>query len=1033
MLKIKRIITTLIVCALISPSFIMPKVSAAWSVGENLATSATVTASTKGSDDGSNPQAVNDGVIESGGTGKNKWFVNGVTLNQWIEFEFSNKVSIGGFKVVSGPGAADAPDCATDFSIQYYSGSEWKDACTVTGNSLYEITERFPEIVESTKFRYYSNQSKRFRIREIELYEGIDFGENTIRVSDDYKDYKKCYEMLVNMGLVEQSEKFDPEETVTKEEFVHLLLNFTKHKGEKSLDFKSSYTDAEDSKYKDDIVYAEMLGYIGKDKSSKFYPKREITYTEAAQMLLSATGYDFFAEQNGGYPNGYIYYASQLKLGAGVSALKDGYILYGDVLTMLYNASSIGVYEYVGTGNKTTVSTEKSFLEYYYDIHKITGIIYARDSFGIPDKANEKKVKIGNKYYDTGDTDAASYVGYSVEAWYVDKRNDEKTLMYVTPSNFNNVLTLDKKDVMSDSDFSTVNYYEESGDKKKSVKIDYDAYVFLNGESGEAYVDDLYKGRGKLVLIDNDGDNSYDVIFIKSYLTMVVASMSDDIIYDRLNGESVDCRHAENLVVYKNGERVTLGKIAKDDVLLVEKNNDLSVITIYASDKYVRGTVDTINHDSDNPKVSIDGKEYEYSESLNSDLKIDMTADFRLDSENRIVFIDNILNTSLQYGLMLGVAQDGWSIKTKILTTDGVIKDYYVKDKVSINGLQTSSESIIKSAGLFENEKFNKQVIKYRVNKDDEIDRIYFGEQKNPTDEPECLSENKDELVRYQDANAYYGSKEILGEPNMGRVIIIGDETVIFEGPAEDTNDFDEYSVRIGRQNLKNEYWYGTINVYDILYYSVPNAMFFKKTDRAMSVDSASNASVIIDILEMYDSDTEQILTAYKMFTNGAEETVLVSEKCKYNTGYNVFKSSFGGDYSKTDFSALSKGDIIQCGRKDGKIVSMRILVKAKDLTDETEIQALGGTYPSVMPTLETAFGSAYCDLDNIFKIKVNGKYYSYKNNNSAANIYIYDRSKNEIYKGKTSDIVYLKNSSDCSKVFVRASQKVLKDVLVIK
>lgn len=1034
MLKIKRIAAILIGIAVFLSSCITININAAWSVGENLATSATVTASMKGSDDGSTPNAVNDGVIESGGTGKNKWFVNGVTLNQWIEFEFKSKVSVGGVKVVSGPGTADAPDCATDFSIQYYTGSEWKDACTVSGNSLYEITERFPEIVESNKFRYYSNQNNRFRIREIELYEGIDFGDNTIRMYDnDNKEYKKYYEMLINIGLIEQSETFDPEAIVTKEDFVHMLLYFTNHKGTKISDYKSSYADAEESKYKYDLTYAEMLGYIGKDKNTNFYPKREITYNEATQMILSATGYDFFAEQKGGYPNGYVYYASQLKLGAGVSTLKDGYILYGDVITMLYNASSIGVYEYVGTGNKTTVSTQKSLLEYYYDIHKVTGVIYARDSFGIPTKANERTVKIGNEYYDTGYTDAAAYVGYSVEAWYVDKRNSEKSLLYVAPSDFNNILTIDKKDVMSNSDFSVLNYYESGGDKTKSVKIDYNAYVFLNDELGTAYTDDLYKGRGKLLLIDNDGDNSYDVIFIKSYLTMVVASISDEIIYDRLSGESVDCGHADTLLIYKNGERVTLRKIEKNDVLLVEKNSDLSVITIYASDKCVRGTVDAVSNGENNLKVSIDGKDYEYVLDLNLDLSVGMTADFRMDHDGKIVFIDNVLNSEVKYGLMLGIADDGWRVKAKILTTEGTIKDYFIKDKVICNNSSINAFGLLIDTRLFTDGDFCKQVIKYRLNKDDEIDRIYLGEKNNPETEPDFLDNNKDELIRYKDADTYYGSKEILGENNMGRVIIIGDKTVIFEGPLDDTNDFDEYSVRIGKQNLKNEYWYGTINVYDLLYNDIPNALFFKKKDRAMSIGPESNASLITDVSEMYDPDTQQTLTAFTMLTNGVEETVLVSEKCKYNTGYNTFKSSFGKDYSTTDFSTLSKGDMIQCTRKDGEIISLRILEKATDLTYETEIQAVGGTYSTIMPTLETAFGSAYCDSDNIFKIKVGSRYYSYKNNNSAANIYIYDSSKNKAYKGRIDDIVYLKNSVDCSKVFVRASQKVLKDVLVIK
>ena len=328
-------------------------------------------------------------------------------------------------------------------------------------------------------------------------------------------------------------------------------------------------------------------------------------------------------------------------------------------------------------------------------------------------------------------------------------------------------------------------------------------------------------------------------------------------------------------------------------------------------------------------------------------------------------------------------------------------------------------------------EDFYRQVVKYKVNADGEITWLYSAGTENPQSEPSLLDRAGDELVRYADANRYYKKNGILSADNLGRNVALTDETVIFEGPLDDSGfDYDDYSVYTGIKNIKDGYVYGTVNVYDMLYNDVPGAIFYRRENRAESIDPSAAMSIITAVRRGLDKSGDEAIFL-TLLTNGAEEKIAVSDKCLYNRGYNKFSSPFGADYSDTDFATLKKGDMLQITKKDDGIISLRILAKAKDLVNDTEIQAAGGMDATVVPTLETVFGTAWCYSDGIFKIDVNGKYYSYKDN--GATVYIVDKTTDTVRKGKLSDIVYQRNSANGSKVFVHANSKAVKDIVIIK
>lgn len=1037
----KKCLLLTVILAIISTSIVSIPVSAAWVTGDNLAPQAKLSAWPSGGDTGE-PKSVVDGVIGSGvgGVGARWYAYTGNIAEAYIEFEFPMAVTLGGAKIISGQtnSSTSAPDTLESFAIQYYDGKNWIDATEVTGNTLMTLSVRFPKMVTSNKFRLASRQSKAFRIRELELYEAIDTGNNMIRVPElDGTKYRVPYEVLANLGVMDALDGFDPEAIVTKEEFIHYILKLSNNTNFNVKEYKSSYSDVEKSKYRDEIVYAEFLGYIGKDGNDKFLPKKEITYTEAVQIILSMGGYDYFAEQSGGYPTGYEFYASSVKLNKGVEPLKNGYITLGEVVVLLYNATSMPVYEYDRSSNGGTTTTERTFLEYFRNIHHISGILYQSDRFGIPNTAPENQVKIGDRYFNIGEADAKDYVGYHVEAWYVGSR-DEKTLVYLSPSDRNRIYNFDKKDIEENSDFSALYYYTESG-KERKLTIAYNAYVFLNKELGTAHTYDLYTGNGSVKLIDNDNDGSIDVIFIDSVRYMVVASVRDNVIYDKLGGKSVDTNNVDELIIMKDGFRCLTRDIKEDDVLAVSEDIGESTLTIYACDDIVTGTVTTITNSK--KSVEIDGKKYQYIDGVKSDLEVGMTAEFHLDHNGIIVYVGNKIKLGLQYGLMIHFSGDESGVAAKIMDTEGKIHIYEIADKLYHNGVRSDATDLLSNNELFGGGEFYVQVVKYQIGKDGKLKKLYTAGINAPDSEtePALIDKPQDSIVRYKDSTQYYYSKPILTEYNLGRTMILSPETIVFTCPLDDAS-VDEYSVTIGINGQIQGDWIGTVSTYDLAYNNIPGVLLFKRNMNKLKLSAGTTASVITGKMWVYDETTCDVKIALDMYTNGKEETVLLSNNCKYDASTSTaeFVSSFGGDYNTTDFTTLDTGDVIQYGIENNEIRVIRILAKASDLKKlkadkaDAKIQTTGGSNATFLPAIDTGFGSAYSGDRETLVVEIGGVKYSYSCPNTV-NVYIFNTDSNTVRKGTLNDLVYRKNSAGESKIFTRSNAKKIQDIMIVE
>ena len=79
------------------------------------------------------------------------------------------------------------------------------------------------------------------------------------------------------------------------------------------------------------------IGYMIGTSETEFSPEDPVTVNQVNKVLVKILGYEQFANINGGYPAGFNYLASTLKVLKGVNNFGENPITRGELAKMLYN------------------------------------------------------------------------------------------------------------------------------------------------------------------------------------------------------------------------------------------------------------------------------------------------------------------------------------------------------------------------------------------------------------------------------------------------------------------------------------------------------------------------------------------------------------------------------------------------------------------------------------------------------------------------------------------------------------------------
>lgn len=479
----------------------------------------------------------------------------------------------------------------------------------------------------------------------------------TVALGATYNDvaedsaYYEAVETLNKLEIVTGYEDgtYKPEAGVTRAEMAALIARIQGYGDTAAGSASTGFADVPASHWASGyIANAAGMGIINGYGDGNFGPEDPVLYEQAVKMVMATLGYTPYAENNGGYPGGYLAAAQRYDVVNGVSNATMGTEANrGTIAQLLVNAidtplmaqktwATDGTAEYViydgeDYALKTLMSVNLGYIKIrgvvtenlYTDLAEAktidttedaTVIIDVTDTF---DTANKDFQYDEDGNYDgvteflVGDTDAADYIGKSVLA-YVKKldNNDYEVVsiaadtarnktLEIDPTQFNQINAAGKFEYFKSADAKTATAVTLAGDV--AVVYNFDGGYDLDDIFG---VEILEAGAtldgGKITLIDNDTENGYDVIFVEIAETAVVDEAEEGYVAfknDVSVPELVIDEEAEDEIVIltKDGEAFDAAELVEWDVLSIIANADASYVVAEVISNSIVGTIKSVS------------------------------------------------------------------------------------------------------------------------------------------------------------------------------------------------------------------------------------------------------------------------------------------------------------------------------------------------------------------------------------------------------------------------------------------------------
>ena len=555
--------------------------------------------------------------------------------------------------------------------------------------------------------------------------------------TDDVSDSSFAFELSVirDMKVMDpyQDGSMRPLGTVSRAEFTVMLMRLLGYgeisgTGAEFDDVGSSYW-AYGS-----ILLARSLGIVSGGGNNRFMPDEAATEAQAVKMTLCGLGYEAAAEAKGGWTTGYLSIAAQNKIADGLSGDLSNPLTRERAAKILYNALDI---EIMTESVNDRFEKGETLFEARYEANDWEhgkGLVTANYDTAILETAHLERdqVIIDGKRYRIGETDAAELLGMRVEYFAYEDEHGENRLLSVFATSKNHVLEFDSSRVEQMS-ADAITYYETE-DAQRTTKVRLSApKLVINGQWINGFTDrDLTIDEGTVRLIDNDNDESYDIIFLNRSRSFLVdrVSESNSLVYLKqaeLNGRKAVKLDEDDKDIHcdirKNGSKINLSGIKPKDVITVFASPNLERVRAEISDDAKDGILSEI--DSNAPSVGIDGERYDVAASMKSrlaELNIGTSYRFYLDGSGRVAYAEKTsdasesdmaylmgcqpgkgLNAGLKLKLLIGAktyevedeSADEEENKTITESQNSMIKVVDTAERLKIDGKNYSAEEAV--------------------------------------------------------------------------------------------------------------------------------------------------------------------------------------------------------------------------------------------------------------------------------------------------------------------------------------------------
>ncbi len=196
---------------------------------------------------------------------------------------------------------------------------------------------------------------------------------------EDDATYAEATQILKSLNIMigDENGNFNPDKVVTRAEMAKILCVIT-GKGDNIAPANSGFADATSAHWASGfIAAAKNAGYINGYSDTAFGPDDTVKWEQAVKLLMAALKYNQMAEDNGGYPEGWIYAAGEADVtGSGAAGTIGEDCTRAKVAMLVYYAIEAKMMKQVTYSNNNKewiVTPNETLLNKYMDIYKVEG------------------------------------------------------------------------------------------------------------------------------------------------------------------------------------------------------------------------------------------------------------------------------------------------------------------------------------------------------------------------------------------------------------------------------------------------------------------------------------------------------------------------------------------------------------------------------------------------------------------------------------------------------------------------------------
>lgn len=596
---------------------------------------------------------------------------------------------------------------------------------------------------------------------------------------------------------------FGPDKLVTRAEITKMIVDALAERSSAEASTESTkFADVSaDHWAKGYINQGVADGFIAGMSDTEFDPDANVTYVQAQKMLVSAIGYETYAQAQGGWPIGYKTYAASLDITKGISGIKDSTELTrAQVAQMIDNAMDtplcvIASWKPEWNGTKTpnletrdgkegrayeTLFTEK------HDAYKVYGRVTETSKTGSvdtdkvtfqvekADNFDDQEVKADSPVSEDmyiGDSKADNYLRTYSQALIQKNDDDEFTILSIAAAAANKSVTVASEDFDENKSTDEALYFFPAGTTKGSTKYQLDTTngvkIYINGvESSKSIAelrDYLDKNETASVTLQKEtevGSTStsakYNTIMVSSYVTAIVDEVIDKTNETSVNFDTYSSGIQAKMTVNKDDDNYTYsfkldGKdieakdLQQNDVLNIAYDTtgsfrESSFYDVIVTRNVVDGVKCTSRNDSKG-EYTIGGTKYKAAEGMDIDVETSTEYSLYLDHFGRIAKADEN-SVSKNYGVLKNIYKKaGGDYMAQIITKKGTEEEYKV-DSDKVNEYAT----YLKYATFYSDAKKENKID--TTKKDWQSKVVAFDEPKYSTSQPKSVA-YPEQVVEY--------------------------------------------------------------------------------------------------------------------------------------------------------------------------------------------------------------------------------------------------------------------------------------------